>query len=347
MTRPPSATGGSRQRRTLLDVAIRAGVSAATVDRVLNDRGGVSAEMTLRVLATAREIGLGRLLPSPHLPLLRLDILLIRPDTEYFRRLSDAFADVAATLGHAVVLQQSFLDESVPEAFVKRIRSTASHGVIMHLGCDNADVYRAIDEASAAGKPVITVTADLPGSSCLAHVGIDNTRAGRAAALVVARMVHGPGALLVLRHSAPYRGQTERVAGFVAGIAERRPDLRIAAFLDVQDHPATARRLVTAALAQHRDIVGVYCAGDGRQAVGDALVAVGLSGRAVFVAHELTAASVAMLRQGVLTLVIDQNPEMQAKQAVSVMLHQLGYLRDASPTGVEFSLHTVENIPII
>ncbi len=49
---------------SLAALAKRIGVGVATVDRVLNERGGVSPETTRRVLQAAREAGLKRILPE-------------------------------------------------------------------------------------------------------------------------------------------------------------------------------------------------------------------------------------------------------------------------------------------
>ena len=49
-----------RARVKLKDVAERAGVGIATVDRVLNERGSVSPEITRRVIEAARELRLPR-----------------------------------------------------------------------------------------------------------------------------------------------------------------------------------------------------------------------------------------------------------------------------------------------
>lgn len=55
---------GQGKRVTISDVAKRAGVGTASVDRVINDRGNVSEEVSRRVLQAAKELGLRRLLPQ-------------------------------------------------------------------------------------------------------------------------------------------------------------------------------------------------------------------------------------------------------------------------------------------
>jgi LacI family transcriptional regulator len=49
---------------SLAMLARQIGVGVATVDRVLNERGGVSPQTTRKVLQAAREAGLKRILPE-------------------------------------------------------------------------------------------------------------------------------------------------------------------------------------------------------------------------------------------------------------------------------------------
>ena len=56
--------GETMKSMSLEALAKRIGVGVATVDRVLNERGGVSPETTRRVLEAAREAGLKRILPE-------------------------------------------------------------------------------------------------------------------------------------------------------------------------------------------------------------------------------------------------------------------------------------------
>jgi Bacterial regulatory proteins, lacI family len=66
-----------RKRATMEDVAALAEVGVATVDRVLNERGGVRSETAQVVLKAARRLGLKRILPPSHHMGLRIEVLLI------------------------------------------------------------------------------------------------------------------------------------------------------------------------------------------------------------------------------------------------------------------------------
>lgn len=57
--------GQSSRRVALNDVAKRACVGTASVDRAINDRGNVRADVTQRVVEAARALGLKRPLPDP------------------------------------------------------------------------------------------------------------------------------------------------------------------------------------------------------------------------------------------------------------------------------------------
>ena len=90
--------GDAAGRAGMRDVAQRAGVGIATVGRVLNERGHVSPATAKRVLDAARELGLRRILPLPHRPVLRFEVLLAHPHSSFLTRLNHGFAKPG---GHA------------------------------------------------------------------------------------------------------------------------------------------------------------------------------------------------------------------------------------------------------
>lgn len=65
---------------TLRDVAERAGVGPATVDRVINERGNVSEEIQRKAIESARELGLKRILPDSYRRHVRVEEVMARPE---------------------------------------------------------------------------------------------------------------------------------------------------------------------------------------------------------------------------------------------------------------------------
>ena len=88
--KPPKERPLLERRPKVADVAARAGVSTATVDRVINGRGGVHQKTVARVEEAIREIVGGR---SPVLdPAHRFDVVLSGERGGGTKALADAFA---------------------------------------------------------------------------------------------------------------------------------------------------------------------------------------------------------------------------------------------------------------
>ena len=72
--------------------------------------------------------------------------------------------------------------------------------------------------------------------------------------------------------------------------------------------------------------------------------------RPVFIGHELTRFSHQFLREGLMTLTIDQSPELQAQFAIDVLLNHFGFAGAAHVTPpyvstVPIVLYGPENLP--
>lgn len=211
-----------------------AGVGLATVGRVLNERGGVSAGTARRVIEAARRLGLRRSLPGLYSRLVRVEALLARSETPLFARLTQAFARVAAGLDRSVALLRSTLDQSDPRAVARRIRAAGANGLIVYCE-EHPATQEAIASATAAGTPVICPVTDVPDSPRIAHVGIDHRKAGRTAGFFAARTARRPGPALVVTNGLGYRGHKERLAGFREGLAAHAPEMPVADVLRADD----------------------------------------------------------------------------------------------------------------
>ena len=185
---------------TFADIAKEAGVGTATVERVLNGRGGVRPATAEKVIAAARALDYPRRLPEVHRGILRIEVILVRPETTFYRRLARAFERISATLDPAVKVHRTFMDETNFTAIAARIASTELRraGLILAVP-DHPAIRQAVAVAAQAGLPIVhVVTRAAEGVGEL--VSIDNYAAGRTAALLLARMQAGSGTVVALCH---------------------------------------------------------------------------------------------------------------------------------------------------
>jgi len=69
---------------TIRDIAREANVGTATVERVLNDRGGVRTELAERVIKAAKKLKYGDRRLTPHRGIIRIEVLLVQPEADFF-----------------------------------------------------------------------------------------------------------------------------------------------------------------------------------------------------------------------------------------------------------------------
>jgi LacI family transcriptional regulator len=336
-------SGKTGRRHGLEAVAARAGVGLATVDRVLNERGSVSPQTARKVIEAARDLGLRRILPTPYTRQVRIEVLLARSDTPFLNRLTQAMEQVAATLDRSIVILRSTVDMTDPASVAPRIAACRADGIIVYCEEHPANVA-AIAASTAAGRPVICIVTDVPDAPRLAYVGIDHAKAGRTAGFFIARLAARQGPALILATSTGFRAHKQRIDGFRDALALHQPGIRVADILPTADDAERAYHQLTQALRRMPEVVAVYNTGGANPAVASAIRDSADPAAILFVGHELTETSAALLRDGIMTVTIDQAPELQARRAIDLMLSHLGVTPPQTVgSEIAFTLHTREN----
>ncbi len=183
MTSQPGMTGSGTADRgkrmaTIHEVAARAGVSAATVSRVINGTR-VSADLARRVQAAAADLDYT---PSRTARTLRKRnsevIALIIPDIEnpFFTALARGIEDRAQEAGYSVVLCNSDEDVAKEARYIDIAVSEHMAGVILASASDHSDLGPLI----ARDRPVVSVDRGPHGFEIDA-VMVDNRGGGRTA----------------------------------------------------------------------------------------------------------------------------------------------------------------------
>jgi LacI family transcriptional regulator len=313
---------------------------------VLNGRGGVKPSTVERVLAAARELDYPRRLPEVHRGLLRIEVILVRPETTFYARIAQAFERLAGALDPSITVHRTFVPESDPGAIATRIAAPGLRraGLILAVP-DDPLIRTALLKVQAEGLPVVQVVTRTTGVQT-AYVGIDNLAAGRMAGLLLSRMQSRSGAVVALCHSWAYQVQRDRIRGFSDYLAAHpRDDLTFACVLFGHDEGPRSGDLLREALQAWPDLVGLYNAGGANSSLSAVLRRHPLGRNVFFVGHELTERSAAALQDGTMSVVLDQAPEEQARRALDLMLARLGFLEREVPNApIRFVTVTAENI---
>ncbi|KFG94766.1 sugar ABC transporter substrate-binding protein [Burkholderia paludis] len=342
-------TGPRRRKRTarFVEIAQLAGVSTATVDRVLNERGSVSAHARERVVAAAQKLGVPRHLPDVRHGLIHVDVLLPDTDTPFYRRLQQALQRAVQMLDRRVVVHRAILpaaDDARLAALIER--PAYRRAALIVTAGDTPRVREALAGAIARGESVVTMVSDIGGIARAHYAGIDNERAGRTAGYCIGRLAKRAGRVLLLGGRMGYRVHQDRIAGCRAELARAFPELacddRAAETFDEDDR---AYEIVAKALRAPGDVVGLYNSGGGSAGIEAALHRFGAAGRVVWVGHEMLDQHRAYIEAGTMDIAIDQDPDGQAISALQHLMHACGMVEPPPPVEpVEFRVFCSANV---
>lgn len=349
-----------RRLARIPDIAQLAGVSTATVDRVLNQRPGVRNATVQRVLQAAASLGY---LPESELAgtpvqqapkqVLRLMVLIPEGSNRFLQMLGDVIGYAEEHLAaFNVRCQAAYIESFNPEALA---RALLHHGKrcdgIAFMALEHPVVREAVAQLAEQGVPTVTLISDLSNSRRVAYVGLDNRAAGRTAAYLIARFMgqqaysHQTRVAMIVG-SLRYRAHEEREAGFLHLFEEQFPLVQVVGVReghdDAERNYEQARRLIE----QHPDLAGIYNIGGGAEGIGRALKETGTDRKIVLIGHGLTPDTRALLIDGTMDAVITQNPLGAVMNCVRIFAN----LRDGQEItkGVEVTRSQVifrENLP--
>lgn len=224
-----------RRRPTIYDVASAAGVSLATVSRVMNASAPVRADTRQRVLQAAGRLGFRPSLVASSLSRRRSQTLgLVVPDiaNPFFAELARAVEKTAASLGYAVFVCNTDEHPSVEAQAVDALTRRGVDGLIL---CTGNPVTFAL--AQGAGVPALSVARDLPeGMGMAGHdaIVLNDRFGGRLAARYLLRLGHRRIGFVGESHKIP--SSEERRRGYVDAMREAGIGVMPAWMLEIPAH---------------------------------------------------------------------------------------------------------------
>ncbi|WP_026869574.1 LacI family DNA-binding transcriptional regulator [Inquilinus limosus] len=341
------------KRPTIADLAAAAGVSVATVDRVLNQRHPVREGTAERVLRAAEAIGyhatpLLKQRLREDLPARSFGFLLQKRADAFYQQLAAdlqaATAACSAARGRAVV---EFMEELSPGTIVEALRRVGGRvDALAVVSVDHPHVSEAIADLRRQGVPVFALLTDLMAEDRAGYIGRDNRKEGRTAAWMVARTARAPGKVGIIVGSHRYLCQETAEISFRSYFREHAPGFRLLEPLINLEDARIAREATHDLMARNPDLVGLYICGGGTEGVIDAAREEAGHAPVAIVCNELTPKARAALIDGVLTAVISTPTALMATRTVEAMVRALESAAPEPPGQilVPFELYVSENI---
>jgi LacI family transcriptional regulator len=353
------------ERITVKEIARLAGVSIGTVDRVLHDRGGVSAETKERVDEIIASLGYEPDILARHLSLnktytFRAVLPRADQDSGYWSLclggLHRAERELLAPY-HARLRIDEFdcYDRAAYRRLLDEVIADPCDGLVFAPALPE-ELLPALDRLAGAGGPEAPgrpvpyafFDSEVEGASPVASITQDPLKGGYLAGRLMSLLAAPEGSLVALSAHAGNRHIAQRIEGFKSYFAPGGKLARKVESRECRDleNPEERDRFLSGLFEGRADIAGVLVANSSGHLVGDWLAERGLKEGCALVSWDLVPANARALSEGGIDCVLSQRPAEQARSALELLFR--GALRGAEsrpPAPIPLEIYFKENLP--
>lgn len=315
---------------TIKDIAAIANVSRGTVDRALNNRAGVNADVAKNILKIAADLGYrpnkaGKALAARKKSTV-IGMALPSIDNPFFKdviagamRAGQEFSDY----GIKVIIKEykGFSVKRQLEAIEELEREGANAICIVPM--DDDAVAEKINKLHEKSIPVIALNSDLPASKRLCFVGNDYEKSGRTAAGMFGLITGGHANVLIVTGSIKMLGHNQRISGFNRLIKEKYPGITVADIIACDDDDETAHREVFKMLTSNPDIDSLYITAGGQTGVVRAVRESGRGKSFPIICFDDTEINKELLKKGEIRAIICQEAYRQGYEPIKILFELL------------------------
>ena len=210
---------------------------------------------------------------------------------------------------------------------------------------DTQALYAPIKQLASNGSKVVLVdtTLDKP-DMAVSQIASNNLEGGRAAASELLKLTGGSGKYLVINVKPGISTTDQRAQGFEEGL-KGKSGVQYLGQQYNNDDPAKAASIVTATLAKHPDLKGIFATNlFGAEGAATGLRQAGKFGQVKVVGFDAGPQQVQALKQGVVQALIAQQPSEIGKLGVDQALAALKGQPTKPKIGTGFTVLTKQNL---
>lgn len=188
--------------------------------------------------------------------------------------------------------------------------------VIIITPINHPDIINKINELTDKGKKIITLNFDVENSKRLCHIGVDYIKVGRLAGNLIGLIVKENTKVAMLYGSDNVLCHKERLDGFKDYVNQHRPDINIVTTVKNSDNDEDGYTTTKKLLKDYPDVNALFISSGGISGICKAIKEANKVGKITVIASGRNPVIEALIKEGVVTATISQNPVEQGKMAV-------------------------------
>lgn len=314
---------------TIKDIAVLAGVSRGTVDRVLNNRGSVNPDTARKINEVAKALDYkpnkAGLVLAAQKKKLKLGVILFSTSNPFFADVLKGIKEKEEDLTSyncTVIVKQISLCANEQLKAIDELVSEEVSGIALAPYNDERVRIR-INELYEKGIPVVTLNTDIENSKRIAYVGSHYKKSGATAAGLLKLMTDNDVHIGIITGSSDILCHTERIAGFMDTLKPYKDKMHIVSVIETHDDEIESYEKTLQLISNHPEINAIFFVAGGVYGGCRAISALGLAGKLRVIAFDKTENTEQFLRDGILSAVICQQPHIQGKKPLDLLFTYL------------------------
>ena len=286
---------------SIKEIVLKTGLSQSTVMRVLKGSTNVKPETMEKIFNAAKEIGyeINRTKST-------IGVILTSDGNIYYNSLIDSIkssAEKISSFNYNVILEtMKGYDIERQINLLDQLSEKAE--VIIITPINHPDIINKINELTDKGKKIITLNFDVENSKRLCHIGVDYIKVGRLAGNLMGLIVKENTKVAMLYGSDNVLCHKERLDGFKDYVNQHRPDINIVTTVKNSDNDEDGYTTTKKLLKDYPDVNALFISSGG------------ISGICTVIASGRNPVIESLIKEGIVTATISQNPVEQGKMAV-------------------------------
>lgn len=330
---------------TIKEIAELAGVSRGTVDRVLNKRGAVNPKTEAKILEIAKALDYkpnrAGIVLAAQKKKFKFGVVMFGIGNPFFDDVIAGFTEKEEELAGyncTVLIRRisAFGVEDQLEAIDSLVKEEISGLAISPQ--NDPSIAQKINKLYDMGIPTVTFNTDISGSKRIAYVGSNYYQCGQTAAGLLHLMAAGDLNIGVISGNSKILCHTERIAGFKSCL-KQYTNLHIVHFFENNDDDFISYEKTAKMLETHPEINAIFFAAGGTYGGCKAILASNRESNMKIVTYDKIATTVEMIKKGVISATICQQPRIQGMLPLEILFE---HLTTGEPPKKEYNYTSVE-----